>query len=434
MIPAQPVDSNLNPPLAIGSGIAAGLFTLAAIAGILWVAGSSDSPSEASAPQSRIGSIVPNADLERGDCFDFTAGSSTIRQFRIADCETSHLAQVSAKVSHPAAGAAYPGADSMQAWIADQCTTLSEEFIGTPILETTLDSGSILPDFDDWSGGDASASCYVRRLKSATFTTSAEGAGGNFPRGDEVVVSRLINGDCFSPTDGTNSYDLNSNSPVMVVPCDAEHNGVFFGRTTLDFPIGAIFPGEDEVGTATSQRCSGLFADHFNKSSDGFNYRYWRPNRQSWDLDDRVVLCAVLDTNPLVERFDPGVYQRFFDLPTGDCFNLGPEEDDESLRLDDQVRTVDCNELHVGQMIGSGELELDLAEPFPEGERIQQLAGGECEQLFVEFVGTSPYESDLGRFPFWYPNEPGWEDGDRRYACAFLEKTPRSESLMQADA
>ncbi len=164
------------------------------------------------------------------------------------------------------------------------------------------------------------------------------------------------------------------------------------------------------------------------------NYRYWRPNQQSWDLDDRAILCAVLDTNPLQQRFDPGDYDRFFDLATGQCFNLGPEETSESLRLDDQVRLTDCNLAHLGQMIGSGDLDLDLTEPFPEGEGVLNLAGTECERLFVEFVGESPYESDYGNFPFWYPNQPGWEEGDRRYACAFLDNEPRLQSLENAGA
>jgi hypothetical protein len=311
---------------------------------------------------------------------------------------------------------------------------LTAEFIDAPLLETTLDAGVLLPDVNDWAAGDSSATCYVTRLASTAFTSSAEQAGENFPRGDEVVVSRLIPGDCFLPMSGTEADDLTSNSTVRLVSCDDRHNGVFFGRGVLDSPPGTLFPGEDGVGETTSSQCSALFNQHFGKPSDGFNYRYWRPNRQSWDLGDRQILCAILDTNPLDERFDPLRFDRFFDLATGECFNLGPEEDDDSLRLDDQVRTVDCDQLHIGQMIGSGELELDLAEPFPEDNRVLELAGGECERLFTEFVGTSPYESELGNFPFWYPNEPGWADGDRRYACAFLEEEPLAESFQNAGA
>lgn len=435
MIPTHPANDNVNPSLAIGGGIAAGLATLLVVGGLVWLAGrSGNAGTEIATPATRIGTTVPNGELQTGDCFDFTAGSGAVRQFRIADCNTSHLAQVSGKISHPEAGGDYPGADSLKAWLGVRCDAMTSDYIDAEILETTLDADFLLPDVEDWSAGDSSATCYVKRLASESFTTSAEGAGSDFPRDDEVPVSRLIDGDCFTPTGGTRSYDLNSNSPVMIVSCDGAHNGVFFGRAMLDSPIGAGFPGEEEVGEATSQRCSTLFGEHFGKASDGFNYRYWRPNSQSWDLGDRQILCAVLDIEPLVERFDPTAYERFFDLAMGDCFNLGPEESDDSLRLDDQVRQVACTELHIGQMIGSGELGLDLEEPFPEGERILELAGAECERLFTDFVGVSPYESELGNFPFWYPNEPGWEEGDRRYACAFLEEEPLAESLGDAEA
>lgn len=433
MIPRSAND-DVNPPMAIGGGIAAGLATLAVIGGLIWLAGRSGESTEIATPATRIGTTVPNGELQAGDCFDFTTGSSATRQFRIADCDTSHLAQVSAKVDHPETNGDYPGTNSLKAWIGDRCDDLTADYIDAAILDTTLDADVLLPDGSDWLAGNGSATCYVKRLPSAPFTASAAGAGNDFPRGAEVVVSRLIDGDCFTPTDGTSSYDLNSNSNVMLVSCDTEHNGVFFGRALLDNPIGDAFPGEAEVGDATSARCSSLFEDHFGKQSTGFNYRYWRPNQQSWDLDDRQILCAVLDTNPLVKRFNPADYERFFDLAMGDCFNLGPEENDDSLRLDDQVLIVECGELHIGQMIGSGKLGLDLAEPFPEGDRILELAGGECERLFTEFVGASPYESDLGNFPFWYPNQPGWEEGDRRYACAFLEETPLDESREDAEA
>ncbi|MGI9597846.1 MAG: septum formation family protein [Acidimicrobiales bacterium] len=427
-----------RPGLAIGGGVLAGIITVAAVSGLLWFSGrSNDEIAAGDGPDGidvRIGTLVAGAGLLPADCINFTGNGGNVSQFSITECESPHLAQVTGKIEHPDAGGEYPGADAMADWVGGQCTSLTESFIGSPILETTLADGALVPDFDDWSSGDFNTACYVTNFDSTSLTSSVEGRGSDFPRGDQVVISRLIEGDCFAPIDGTNSYDLNSNSTVDLVSCDGEHNGVFFGRAQLDFPIGSIFPGEDEVGDATSGRCSELFGEHFSVASDGFNYRYWRPNQQSWALQDRAILCAVLDSDPLVDRFEPAQYDRFFDLAMGQCFNLGPEETSDSLRLDDQVRLVDCSASHVGQMIGSGDLELDLTEPFPADEGVLQLAGAECERLFVDFVGESPYDSELGNFPFWYPNEPGWDEGDRRYACAFLDSEPRSESLENAGA
>ncbi len=423
-----------RPGLAIGGGVLAGVFSLAIIAGLLWLAGDSgDDVAAGQGSNGRVGDVVTAAELQPEDCMNFTGTGSTAR-FTITDCGAPHIAQVTAKITHPDAGGVYPGADAMTEWVGVRCGERTEAFIGLPLLETTLADGRLLPDFNTWSAGDDGATCYVRRFDSTSLTGSLAGRGSGFPRTDQVVVSRLIDGDCFVPTAGTNSYDLNSNSPVMLVSCDDEHNGVFFGRDRLDQPIGSIFPGEDAVGDATSRRCGELFTEHFGVASDGFNYRYWRPNQQSWDLDDRTILCSVLDADPLVERFDPAGFEPFYELATGRCFNLGPEETSDSLRLDDQVRVVACTDPHVGQMIGSGELDVEPTEPFPADDGVQQLAGAECEQLFTGFVGASPFESELGKFPFWYPNEPGWEDGDRRYACAFLEGEPRSQSLENAGA
>lgn len=434
MISVNAAQRQSRPGLAIGAGVLAAVVTLAAVTGLLWLAGGSgDDVASGQGASGRVGDVVTAAELQPEDCMNFTTAGAVAR-FTIIDCAAPHIAQVTARIAHPDAGGVYPGADAMTEWVGTRCGEQVEAFIGGPILETTLASGRILPDFNTWSAGDDSATCYVRLFDSTSLVGSLAGRGGDFPRTDDVVVSRLIEGDCFVPTQGTNSYDLNSNSPVVVVPCDGEHNGVFFGRDRLDEPISSLFPGEDVVGDATSRRCGELFSDHFGVPSAGFNYRYWRPNQQSWDLDDRTILCAVLDADPLTERFDPSEYEPFYELAIGRCFNLGPEETSDSLRLDDQVRVIGCTEPHVGQMIGSGELDVEPTDPFPADDGVQQLAGSECERLFVDFVGASPFESELGKFPFWYPNEPGWEDGDRRYACAFLESEPRTESLENAGA
>ncbi len=422
--------------LAIAGGIGAGILTLAIIAGGLWAAGRSGSADDVAADgtESRIGTAVGAAALSVGDCIDFNPRSSAQGEFTLTGCDAPHIAEITSKIQHPDAAGTYPGADAMGDWIAGQCQAAAEEYIGTPLFETSLADGALIPDFDAWSNGNQQTACYLTNANSTSLTRSVSGIGDQFPRGDMVAVSRLIPGDCFVPAEDASSYDLNSNSLVALVSCGGEHNGVFFGRDTLDAPLGTLFPGEEAVGETTSRRCAELFDAHFGVPAAGFNYRYWRPNQQSWDLDDRDILCSVLDDNALEEQFDPGLHEQFFELAIGDCFNLGPEETSDSLRLDDQVRVLPCTLPHVGQMIGSGNLEQDIGEPFPPDDGVLQLAGTECEQLFETFVGISPYQSDLGNFPFWYPNEPGWEDGDRRYACAFLDDTPRSVSLEGAEA
>ena len=432
MTSAQTAAGEPRSALAIVGGIAAGLLTVAIIGGAILANGSTEADSTVAATDGRIGFVVDPAVLQAGECVDLNLEEDT--QVALADCNGPHLAEITSVLQHPDAGGSYPGDDAMGDWIAGQCETEFERYTGVGLLQTTLSEGALLPDSAAWSLGNHQAACYLTSGNASSLTQSVAGLGSEYPRGDQVVVSRLIEGDCFTPTEDVESFALNSNSTVNLVSCDGGYNGIFFGRTTLEEPLGTLFPGEELVGDTTSDLCAGLFADHFDSDAAGFNYRYWRPNQESWDLDDRNVLCAILDAEPLQENFDPSLHEPFFDLAAGDCFNLAPEETSDSLRLDDQVRIVSCDEPHVGEMIGSGTIDASLEPQSPIEDGIQALAGTECEQLFEDFVGISPYQSDLGNFPFWYPNETGWNDGDRRFACAFLDNELRSVSFEGAEA
>jgi hypothetical protein len=436
MTTLQPVHGESRPGIAIGGGILAGLATLALVVFGAWLANRSGDSADSSGRRG-VGEPIEAAQLVPGDCIDFATGSSRSRAGLIlADCSTPHPAQVTARVPHPEGTAEFPGDEAIAVWVGDQCDEPTEQFIGGAILATSLEGDRLLPDLADWEAGDTSATCYLANHDGSSLTASVEGQASQYARGAEVQVSRLMIGDCFKPTEGLDAYELNSNSPVTIMSCAEGHNGIFFGRSALtdgtDGGIpGAPFPGDEEIGQETSRRCGELFEQTFGKSSDGFNYRYWRPNQQSWDLGDRTILCAVLDDEELAEAFEPNDYQLFFNLGAGDCFNLGPEESAETLRLDDQVRVIGCEQSHTGQMVGSGHLESEPDAPFP-AEDIKTLAGDECETLFLDFMGISPYESEFGKFPFWYPNDSGWEAGDRRYACAILESVARQDSLQGA--
>lgn len=430
MNPVNPAPGEFKPGLAISGGVLAGVLTLAVITGIFWLGNSSGAGADEDQDATRQpGDIIAASDLLVGDCVNPRTGSSSA-QWQLLDCTTAHQAQVSELLEHPASGAAYPGEAAMADWLGDRCTTAAETFIESPILDTTLTARSSIPGAAAWEGGTTSTVCYVQQLDSTPLSQSLEAAGSAFPRLESVPVSRLKVGDCFVPDDGVSAYDLNSNSLAQLVSCNEDHNGVFFGRADLNFSEDDAFPGQDQVGAATSELCAELFAATYGVDAEGFNYRYWRPNETSWDRGDRGVLCAVLDAVPLSEEFNPSLHNRFFDLDIGECFNLGPEETSESLRLDDQVRVIQCGQAHIGQMIGSGNLDVDAAEPFQGEEEVLQLAAAECETLFTDFVGISPFESEFRlSSPIWYPNEQGWNEGDRRFACAYLGEEPRSDSL-----
>jgi hypothetical protein len=424
-----PLVGESRPGLAIGGGILAGLVTLALVGAVLNLLGGGGE--SAGDGQPRPGDVIRPSALAVGDCFE--PGPTLAASIILRDCEVAHPGQVTGRVSHPGSADDYPGTDGLSLSVGQQCDRQADDFLGVPVLTTTLAAHHLVPSMEDWAVGETDITCYVAPFDGTQMTGSAQDRGTDFPRSRQVPVSRLIVGDCFVPADGLASYELNSNSAVDLASCDDSHNGVFFGRGMLDSAVaGAAFPGDQEIGRLTSDRCAELFEDTYGVSADGFNYRYWRPNEQSWELGDRNILCAVLDADPLSGRFEPARYQPFFELEAAVCFDLGPEETDKTLGLDDQVIAVDCTGSHAGQMIGAGLLELEDTEPYPGEQEVKDLAGGRCEALFEEFVGISPFDSELVNFPFWYPNQVGWEQGDRRYACAFLDEVPRVGTLEGA--
>jgi hypothetical protein len=268
----------------------------------------------------------------------------------------------------------------------------------------------------------------VTSVSGDPLTGSVAGGAADYPRGRIVRVDRLQTNDCFVPIDDADPYSLSGASTVSLIDCDEPYNGVFFGRTDLDEPFGTSYPGDAQVSSVANTSCGQLFTENFGVDSTGFNYRFWRPNEQSWDADDRTVLCAVLDAEPLTEPFEPSAYVPFFSLGPLDCFDLGPEETTASLRLDDRVLPSRCNTPNNGQVVTSGLLD-DESVPLPSTTDIEAAAVEQCGSAYQDLIDGTEIDSNLGDFTLWYPNLDGWDDGDRRFACAFVDNTKRQASL-----
>jgi len=58
------------------------------------------------------------------------------------------------------------------------------------------------------------------------------------------------------------------------------------------------------------------------------------------------------------------------------------------------------------------------------------MTESECRTLFEAFVGVMPSESAYGEFPYWYPDNEAWNEGDSRYACAVLGDEILTASLQ----
>lgn len=385
------------------------------------------------AADERIGTSVAGIDLLAGDCINFEAVESSVTTFDIVGCATPHIAEITSQAEHPDAGAGFPGVDELHLWGGDRCRQATSDFLGTAVLETTLESSTVVPGFADWSAGLYRVSCLVSAADGARLIESVEGRGASYPRSTEVAVNRLRAGDCFVPSGGLTAFELGSNDITMLTPCAGPHDGLFFGRAVLDFGTGVAFPGQEAVDADALELCDTEFTRYFGVTHEGFNYRFWTPDQALWDVDDRNVYCAVIDENGLSPTLDFASFRPMYLLPIGQCFVFGPEETTDTLGLDDQVEPVDCDQQHHGELFGYDELE-PTGEVFPGTDVLDEQIAQDCIELFTGYVGVSPFDSEMGDFIYWYPNESGWENQDLRWACALLTDDLQVGTIEGANA
>jgi len=404
---------------ASGVGVLAGLLTLAVTTIFLWQQGSFS------------GSGAFAADLvDEGNCVNVTGTNSP--SFDVVPCRDPHNGEIVAVIVHPDADGPFPGDRVTKVWFEERCTEAADAYVGDDVMTTTLSARLVVPTEEDWADGQHRAVCYVATPGGESgLETSVLGRSDQLRRAGRVAISQLAAGDCFSPTDSRNPFELRSRDIVELADCSAVFHGIFFGRGLLPFPDNAVFPSSEELSTASTAVCSSTFEEFFAvESSVGYTFRFWRPSRTDWDSGLRDVLCAVLSEDEIEGQYVPADYPALGNLGTGQCFGLLPEQQPDSVSLDDHVRPVLCSDPHVGQMIGTGELPIEAG--FPGEAEAQALTEQECRDRFETFVGIAPSESAYGRFPYWYPDQASWNSGDSRYACAILGDRILTESIQDS--
>ncbi len=406
-------DSNTVPYVG---GFVCALITLLVLANAI-LGASADGQTEA----------VSGLALSTGDCADVAVGSDDSRVYRVSECTDPHDVQITGNVEHPDAGKGFPGERVMAVWFGSECDTVSAEFLGSDVLDTTLTGDFIMPTTEEWDDGGYSAACFVTTSSAEIeLQQSVEDSWQDFARSEEVVISRLKAGDCFV-SDLPDPRDLRSNDVVNLVECTDSFHGVFFGRGRLPFPAGSAIPVESELTDASTAACANEFEGHFGEVSTGFSYRFWRPSDAAWERGERGVLCAVLDNELIEGPYLPTNYPSFFNLDAMQCFNLTPELAADELSLDGRIRPVECTEPHVGQKIDIGTLL--GGQEFPGITQVERDAQEACAIKFTQFIGIPPQDSEYNGFPFWHPDAETWEAGDRRYGCAILGDEILTDSL-----
>ena len=381
----------------------------------------------------RIGTSVSGKELQPGDCVNFDNTGAVITTFAVVACTTPHLAEVAGQVEHPEAGGTFPGGDQVSLYARDRCTAISNTYLGGDVLDTTLAETTLVPDFNDWSGGLYRSSCIIWRNDQSNLTESVKDKVKGYPRNTaSVLVGRLKPGDCFEPITETNALDIGRTSSVKVVDCTQPHRGVFFGRGFLDNPSADPYPGDDQVSTASVAKCDQLFQTWFGVPAPGLQYRYWHPDQSTWSTGDRQVDCVVLDAEGVPSPLDYKSYQAMYDLAVGTCFVLPPDETRDSLGIDDRVQPVDCAGNYNGQVFYTGTS--PSASGYPGDAALDKQTLDTCLASFKSFVGIDASSSAVGNFLYWFASEAGWGAGDYRTACAIVVDEGRTGSTQNSKA
>jgi hypothetical protein len=119
----------------------------------------------------------------------------------------------------------------------------------------------------------------------------------------------------------------------------------------------------------------------------------------------------------------PGESVSVFDLDTGDCILSLSVGEVSSIDL------VDCGQPHDAEVFGTVELEDPEDAPYPGNEEIVTRVNDLCTDLFDDYVGVPPDESEL-TIDGIYPVEESWRFGDREGVCyAYDNDGPLTDSI-----
>lgn len=394
-----------NQSLAAGIGVIAGMLTLLLVVAVFRPAGNETETT---------GSVDP-LELAAGTCFQL--GPAQGGDLATVDCDLAHDGEFVGTIPFEVEGTdgAYPGSAALSGWAKENCPSSYRTYIGDDLYKTSLDGEAFYPSPTNWESGQRQVNCYLTSLDGSPLLGTVADNAAKYPRGNRVVVTRLLAGDCYRAEDGSDPTLLDSRSAVTITRCDEPHNGVFFGRSRLNFPTDAPFPTESLMTDSTKEACANLFELHFAESVLGFNFRYWRPSEASWNNGDRTVLCTILSAESMDEPFVPSAYVPMVDTETGACFVFGPEEVAETLGRDDKVLVVDCEQAHFGQKVGGGALQAAAESPFPGPDEVDLTAQTLCGAEVKPGIEPTPQ--------VWPPNEEHWRAADFRYLCAVVSDT-----------
>lgn len=124
----------------------------------------------------------------------------------------------------------------------------------------------------------------------ASTTADRDSSGAIVDEGTIDAFSLRI-GDCFNDIGSGDEV-----SSVPGVPCSEPHDYETYAVFDVDV---TEFPGDEEMSTLAFDACMGRFEGYVGKDyeTSSLDITSMFPSQQSWQEDDREVVCAVYDMN-----------------------------------------------------------------------------------------------------------------------------------------
>ena len=146
-------------------------------------------------------------------------------------------------------------------------------------------------------GGDRGGGLYVDAALPDFFREHA------LPLADIVTpnVFELEIGDCFTPP-----ADLTEEAEtVPLVPCTEPHSHEVFELATAPAAEGENFPGKAELDAEATTQCVTPFDDYVGidlLDADGLFFTFIKPSIDSWNDNDRTIVCVAGTTGGLIDQ------------------------------------------------------------------------------------------------------------------------------------
>lgn len=120
--------------------------------------------------------------LSPGDCFDqrvITDGDEDVPADFVVDCAGPHQNEVLASVEHPAdPGEGYPDEAAWDGYLAEQCYSQVEVYVGTPYELSELEVSHRKPTPESWAAEpDRQVTCWLHVPDGTKIAGSVQGTG-----------------------------------------------------------------------------------------------------------------------------------------------------------------------------------------------------------------------------------------------------------------